>query len=129
GSLSDRAWNGRGCEVRLDMGLVLRLVGARGEVLPRRLLLTAVALALAGCGSLGGGSSDRLSITSTPPGADVTASTGESCLTPCTMALGRGADFTVVISKRGFKSERFPVGENCARTIDIALRPISSILG
>jgi hypothetical protein len=87
-----------------------------------------VALALTGCASVvGGGPSDRLRVTSSPPGAEVKASTGETCSTPCALLFG-GGDFTVVVSKRGFKTERFAVGENCASSVDIALRPITSII-
>jgi hypothetical protein len=94
-------------------------------------LLTAVVLVVvlgfAGCASVLPGSSDRFQVTSTPSGAEVKASTGETCFTPCSLPLDRGGDFMVVVSKRGFKSERFAVGENCASTIDLALRPIAGI--
>lgn len=108
------------------MRLVLRLVGARVAV-RRAGLLVAVALALAGCESVMRGASDRLQVTSTPPGAEVNTSTGETCLTPCSLALGQAADYSVTISKRGFKTERFSVGENCSSTVDVVLRPNASI--
>jgi hypothetical protein len=108
------------------MRLVWRFVGARVAV--RRVgLSVAVALALAGCESVMRGASDRLQVTSSPPGAEVKTSTGETCLTPCGLQLGQAADYSVTVSKRGFKTERFSVGENCSRTVDVVLRPNASI--
>ena len=92
----------------------------------RRVWLPAViVLALAGCGSVGQ-NADRMTVTTTPPGAEAKASTGETCITPCTLSLAQTADFTVVVSKHGFKTERFEA-DNCASTVDIALRSVASI--
>ena len=86
-----------------------------------------VALALTGCGSVGTTPNDRIAIRTAPEGAEVKASSGESCSTPCSLQLGQGVELAVVISKRGFKTERLEVGENCTSTVDIALRPVASI--
>src|SRR4029079_19144029 len=83
--------------------------------------------------ALGGGESVRtapsagLALRTTPPGAEVKTSTGEACSTPCTLQLDQDAGVNVVVSKRGFQTERFEVGNRCASTVDIALRPIASI--
>jgi hypothetical protein len=106
--------------------MVLRLAHATGLV--RRVALpTVVALALGGCTSMPMAPSAGLALRTTPPGAEAKSSTGESCSTPCTLQLGEGADLTVLVSKRGFQTERFEVGDRCASAVDIALRPIASI--
>jgi hypothetical protein len=109
------------------MVLVLRIAHATGFA--RRVVLPAVvALALGGCESLPmASSSGQLALRTTPPGAEVKTSAGESCSTPCTLQLSQGAGLTVVVSKRGFQTERFEVGDRCASAVDIALRPIASI--
>jgi hypothetical protein len=108
------------------MALFLCFAQAAGFV--RRRALPAVrALALAGCESVLSVPSDQLALRTTPPGAEVKTSTGESCSTPCTLQLGQGTDLTVIVSKRGFKTERIELGDRCASTVDIALRPIASI--
>ena len=105
------------------MVLVLRIAHATGFALS-----AVVALALGGCESLPmASSSGQLALRTTPPGAEVKTSTGESCSTPCTLQLSQGAGLTVVVSKRGFQTERFEVGDRCASAVDIALRPIASI--
>lgn len=106
------------------MALFLRFAQAAGFV-RRRALPAVLALALAGCGSVLSVPSDQLALRTTPSGAEVKTSTGESCSTPCTLQLG--TDLTAIISKRGFKTERIELGERCASTVDIALRPIASI--
>ena len=84
-------------------------------------------MALGGCELVRTAPSAGLALRTTPPGAEVKTSTGESCSTPCTLQPGQGADLTVVVSKRGFKTERIELGDGCASTVDIALRPIASI--
>jgi hypothetical protein len=105
------------------MALLLRL--AHAARLARLALPAVVAMALGGCESVRTAPSAGLALRTTPAGAEVKTSTGESCSTPCT--LQPGADLTVVVSKRGFKTERIEVGDGCASTVDIALRPIASI--
>jgi hypothetical protein len=105
--------------------MCLRLDRAAGFV--RRLAVpTAFALALGGCESVRTAPGSGLSLRTTPPGAEVKTSTGESCSTPCTLQPGQG-DLTVVVSKRGFKTERVEVGDGCANAVDLALRPITSL--
>jgi hypothetical protein len=110
--------------------MVLALLSARVDGCARRVGLPAViatALTLGGCESLPAASSGQLAFRTTPPGAEVKASSGESCSTPCILQLSQGGGLTVVVSKRGFQTERFEVGERCASAVDIALRPIASI--
>ena len=106
------------------MRLCLRFDRTAGLV--RRMALPAVlAISLGGCGSVRTAPGTGLALRTTPPGAEVKTSTGESCSTPCN--LQPGADLMVVVSKRGFKTERIEIGDGCASTVDIALRPIASI--
>jgi hypothetical protein len=105
------------------MALLLRF--AHVARLARLALPAVLAIALGACGSLRTAPSTGLALRTTPAGAEVKASTGESCSTPCTLQPGPG--LTVVVSKRGFKTERIELGDGCASTVDIALRPIASI--
>jgi hypothetical protein len=56
------------------------------------------------CATVTRGVNQALTITSSPSGANVTLSTGEECLTPCTLELRRGDDYTVLIELDGYQS-------------------------
>jgi len=56
------------------------------------------------CATVTRGVNQALTITSSPSGANVTLSTGEECLTPCTLELRRGDDYTALIELDGYQS-------------------------
>lgn len=58
----------------------------------------------AACATVTRGSNDTFVVTSTPPGAAVKTSNGFACdQTPCSFKMPRKSDFTVAITKPGFK--------------------------
>jgi hypothetical protein len=74
----------------------------------------ACALALGGCASWmpdlsGGPVTVQLRAESDPPGAEARASTGQTCRTPCAMAVPAAGDFTVTFSAPGFVAQTVPV--------------------
>jgi PEGA domain-containing protein len=62
----------------------------------------AAALAFSGCATITRGTTDQVQIRSTPDGARVTTSMAQSCVTPCTITVGRKDEFTVHYEKAGF---------------------------
>lgn len=56
------------------------------------------------CATVTRGVNQALTITSSPSGANVTLSTGEECLIPCTLELRRGDDYTALIELDGYQS-------------------------
>jgi hypothetical protein len=74
----------------------------------------ACALALGGCASWmpdlsGGPVTVQLRAESDPPGAEARASTGQTCRTPCAMAVPATGNFTVTFSAPGFVAQTVPV--------------------
>jgi hypothetical protein len=70
-----------------------------------RLLACAAALACtAGCATVIRGTQQDFAIQSTPPGATASLSTGQSCVTPCSLRLPRKEDFDVSFSMDGYDS-------------------------
>lgn len=59
-------------------------------------------LSLAGCATMVRGTKTSYEITSAPPAADVTLSSGEKCVTPCKLKLKRANAFTATIEKAGY---------------------------
>lgn len=57
---------------------------------------------LSGCATLTRGTTEAYTVISDPPGAAVTFSSGESCLTPCTVDMKRKTSFNVTIKKPGY---------------------------
>lgn len=75
-----------------------------------RIWLLAAALGLGGCATVTRGMSEDLVIRSTPSGARVKLSNGQSCgRTPCTLRMARRSDVLVNISKRGCKTRQVHV--------------------
>jgi hypothetical protein len=74
----------------------------------RLLGVVALAAALGGCASVTRGTTENISISSTPSGAEATISGLEvptACVTPCAIVAKRNADITVSFAKEGFESE------------------------
>jgi hypothetical protein len=74
----------------------------------RLLGVVALAAALGGCASVTRGTTENISITSTPAGAEATI-TGldvpTACMTPCAIVAKRSADITVSLAKEGYEPE------------------------
>jgi outer membrane lipoprotein SlyB len=72
--------------------------------LPGRMALLAMAAcALPGCATITRGSNEAFVVESTPIGAEVRLSTGETCKTPCTLKKKRKDNFVVFINREGFE--------------------------
>jgi hypothetical protein len=63
---------------------------------------SAASFSLAGCATLVRGTKTSYEITSVPPDADVTLSSGERCVTPCKIKLRRSDAFTATVEKAGY---------------------------
>jgi len=78
----------------------------------RILAVVALAAALGGCASVTRGTTENISISSTPSGAEATISGLEvptACITPCAIVAKRSADITVSFAKEGFEPEIVPL--------------------
>lgn len=65
--------------------------------------LVAVALLLPACATVTRGTKETFKINTTPSEAEVSLSSGESCVSPCKLKLKRKAEFTVTAKKAGYK--------------------------
>lgn len=73
-----------------------------------RLCLLLLLLLSSGCASIVNGTTQNVAVTSTPDGAKVTAAGGDKsieCISPCTMTLKRKYNYSVMVSKDGFKQQ------------------------
>ena len=68
-----------------------------------------VSLLCAGCATVERGTTDTLAIVSDPPGATATGTIGASCITPCSLEVGRRDDVSITIAKAGFVSRTVTV--------------------
>ncbi len=78
----------------------------------RLLLAAAIAAPCCGCASVTRGTTENISISSTPPGATAELSgldNPTSCLTPCVVVVKRSADITVTINKEGYEPQVIPL--------------------
>ncbi len=74
----------------------------------RFLGVVALAVTLGGCASVTRGTTENISIASTPAGAEATISGLEvptACVTPCAIVAKRSADISISFAKPGFESE------------------------
>jgi len=71
--------------------------------------LVILALGLGGCATLVRGTEDKVYVLSDPPGANVTTSLAKTCVTPCTLNVGRGDVFTVTLALAGYRSQTVAV--------------------
>lgn len=70
--------------------------------------IVALAAALGGCASVTRGTTENISITSTPAGAEATVSGLDNpteCITPCVIVAKRSADISISFAKPGFETE------------------------
>jgi hypothetical protein len=87
-------------------------VRARGLLYMRVLGIVALCAALGGCASVTRGTTENISIASTPSGAQADIAGLDiptQCLTPCVVQAKRNADITVTISKEGYDTQIIPL--------------------
>lgn len=75
-------------------------------------IAAAAALLLAGCASVTRGTTENISISTTPSGAQADVAGLDiptSCITPCVVQASRNADITVTVSKQGFEPQIIPL--------------------
>jgi hypothetical protein len=78
----------------------------------RLLLAAAIAMPCLGCASVTRGTTENISIATTPAGATAEVSgldTPIACLTPCVVQAKRSADITVTINKDGYEPQMIPL--------------------
>lgn len=78
----------------------------------RLVLAAAIALPCVGCASVTRGTTENISIASTPAGATAEITGLEiptACVTPCVVQAKRNADITVTINKEGYEPQTIPL--------------------
>jgi hypothetical protein len=78
----------------------------------RLLLAAAIVLPCIGCASVTRGTTENISIASTPAGATAELSgldNPTACVTPCVVVAKRNADITVTINKEGYEPQVIPL--------------------
>jgi len=78
----------------------------------RLVLAVAIAAPCVGCASVTRGTTENISISSTPAGAtaDITGlDIPTACVTPCVVQAKRNADITVTVSKEGYEPQIIPL--------------------
>jgi len=82
------------------------------EITMKQLFLAGLLLCtvtLSGCATMVRGTSEKLSITSTPSGAKVQLSDGRACITPCEVSTKRNKTLILTYSKKGCHSTQLTV--------------------
>ena len=78
----------------------------------RLLLAAALALPCVGCASVTRGTTENISISTTPSGATADISGLDiptACVTPCVVQAKRNAEITVTINKEGYEPQTIPL--------------------
>jgi PEGA domain len=78
----------------------------------RLLLAAALAVPCVGCASVTRGTTENISISSTPSGATAEVSgldVPTACVTPCVVVAKRSADITVTVNKEGYEQQVIPL--------------------
>ncbi|XSC46928.1 PEGA domain-containing protein [Bradyrhizobium sp. RDT10] len=78
----------------------------------RLLLAAALAVPCVGCASVTRGTTENISISSTPSGATAEVSgldVPTACVTPCVVVAKRSADITVTVNKEGYEPQIIPL--------------------
>ncbi|WP_190242130.1 PEGA domain-containing protein [Bradyrhizobium algeriense] len=78
----------------------------------RLLLAAALAAPCVGCASVTRGTTENISISSTPSGATAEVSgldVPTACVTPCVVVAKRSADITVTVNKEGYEPQIIPL--------------------
>jgi PEGA domain len=78
----------------------------------RLIVAAALAAPCVGCASVTRGTTENISISSTPAGATAEVSgldNPTACVTPCVVVAKRSADITVTVSKEGYEPQVIPL--------------------
>jgi hypothetical protein len=67
--------------------------------------LALIVLSLSACATITRGSRQNVEFKSSPEGAKVSTTTGENCITPCTMKMRRKASFDATFTKEGYEPQ------------------------
>ena len=108
----------------------------------RVILSAAFGFALAGCASwlpgFEGGYVSELRLESEPPGAEVQTSGGQTCRTPCSLAVAASGEFSVTFTHEGYLPQTVPVqvrlpgdpraDPNAASTVQLVPNPVAVAL-
>lgn len=84
-------------------------------MLKQALLALPVVVLASGCASIIRGTSQDFSVQSTPPGAQATLSTGETCVTPCTLRRTRKEPFSVTVALDGYQPSTHAISNPWSR--------------
>jgi len=85
----------------------------------RLLLAAAIAVPCCGCASVTRGTTENISISTTPAGATADVSGLDiptACVTPCVVQAKRSADIIVTINKEGYEPQVVPLTKDIAGT-------------
>jgi hypothetical protein len=85
----------------------------------RLLLVAALAAPCVGCASVTRGTTENISIASTPSGATAEVSgldAPTACVTPCVVVAKRSADITVTVNKEGYEPQIIPLAKEVPGT-------------
>jgi hypothetical protein len=85
----------------------------------RVLAALAACAVMGGCASVTRGTSETISISSTPSGAEASISGLDApmtCVTPCAVVAKRNADISVTIQKQGFEPQVVPLTKDIPAT-------------
>jgi PEGA domain len=86
-----------------------------GVVMIRLTLACALALSASGCASITRGTTEQVTVSSEPAGAEVRTSMMHHCpATPCTFTVKRKDEFIVTIRKDGYEEAQVPVATRIA---------------
>ncbi len=80
----------------------------------RMLLVVALLVLGSGCATVTRGTSEAFMVETDPPGADIRLSTGETCISPCTLTKKRRSKFKVTASLSGYESAEAEVKHKVA---------------
>ena len=69
-------------------------------------------------------SPETLRIESEPPGADAKTSLGQSCRTPCELAVQGGGEFAVTLALHGYQAQTVMVQPDAAEPARVTPNPI-----
>src|SRR6059058_5677855 len=67
--------------------------------------LAAASVLLSACATITRGTNQNFVVESSPSEANVKLSTGQTCVTPCTLRMKRKSEFAVTISKDGYRTQ------------------------
>ena len=67
--------------------------------------LAAVCMILPACATITRGTNQNFVVESSPSEANVRLSTGQTCVTPCTLRMKRKSEFAVTVSKEGYQTQ------------------------